>query len=534
MEQLNSALSNSLEEGRIVASDSMEIKSGSGLLNKVRPKFMLVGGVSLFFSLALTVLFYKANFGLNMLLFSVVVIGLLYFLMHKLSIPMKPATYVCYLGVVLLGLSSMLTVSEMLQFFNTVGSLLLLDISILHQFYEDHEWNFSKHLKRVFTLPFTCITTLGLPFIDSYEFLRKKKLFQNKVTFNILIGVLISIPLLGIVMLLLSSADLLFRNMTEDIVSLIFSQDIFNVALLFLFGFLACYCIICGSVEKTGIEERNDLTKKAPASIAITILTILGMVYVLFCGIQIFYLFIHGLFTLPAEFTFAEYARRGFFELVAVTAINILLILLSTTLFEESKLIRILLTGMTVCTYIMIGSAFYRMFLYIGEYQLTHLRLLVLLFLTLNSFVLAGILISVYRKKFPLFGYCVTVISLGFLVFSFAKPDYIIASYNIDQDSSIDEEDLTYLTTMLSLDAAPVVVPYLANLEVEQIESKDVIPNENAYDYAENINYELGSIKTDYINEIKRLRELQGIRDYNVSVHIAYDVVMDSELEFIK
>jgi hypothetical protein len=93
--------------------------------------------------------------------------------------------------------------------------------------------------------------------------------------------------------------------------------------------------------------------KKAEASIAATFMTLLCVVYTFFCGIQLIYLFANGLFVLPEEYTFAEYARRGFFELLTVAVINVLLMVLCRAFFKESKILRIVITFMTNYNYVM-------------------------------------------------------------------------------------------------------------------------------------------------------------------------------------
>lgn len=56
-------------------------------------------------------------------------------------------------------------------------------------------------------------------------------------------------------------------------------------------------------------------------------MTVLNIIYAIFCFIQISYLFTK--MTLPEGFTYAEYARQGFFELMIVTFINFAIILIS-------------------------------------------------------------------------------------------------------------------------------------------------------------------------------------------------------------
>jgi len=284
---------------------------------------------------------------------------------------------------------------------------------------------------------------------------------------------------------------------------------------MIIIGFIVCYCIICGATAKAGIEEIQKPLTKADASIAITVLSLLSLVYAVFCTIQILYLFTEGFSVLPKGFTFSEYARRGFFELLVVTAINIFLMILSTKYFEDCKFIRIILTFITACTYIMIGSAAYRMILYIEAYNLTFLRLFVLLFLLIDAFVLAGIIFYVYHKKFPLFHYCVTVTAVCYIAFSFARPDYYIANYHIQQKVDLNRDDIYFLTQELSLDAASVVLPVLYELVENNNDSSDQL---SGFVSEESFN----SIVKSYYENIQQEKNSRGIRDFNVSYEQAY------------
>jgi hypothetical protein len=238
----------------------------------------------------------------------------------------------------------------------------------------------------------------------------------------------------------------------------------------------------------------------------------------LFSGIQIIYLFANRLFVLPQEYTFSEYARRGFFELLTVTVINIGLMLICSAVFRESKVLRTILTGITICTYIMIISATYRMLLYIGAYHLTLLRLFVLLFLFIDTLLLAGVITSQYRREFPLFRYCVAVVTVCYLIFSFARPDYWIAAYQTSHMEVLDAEDITYLTLDLSFDAAPIVLPLLYNQEnwSVTIESSD----KAAYDRYVSWDM-LQEYTKQYYEKIDSARGKRGIRDFNYSISAA-------------
>jgi hypothetical protein len=519
MEQFHTSLSSEMEENKSVVVPHPN-KVESPLLNKVRQNFGLFGGISFLFGLMFTIWFYDTGMGLNVFAFTIVMVVLLTIIMKQLTVTIKQGTIAYYLGALLLGISTTLTSSETLQLLNVIGIMMLLDLSLLHQLYEDHRWDFSRHLGFMFGLIFQSIISLGLPFIDCVQFMKQTKVLKNDRVRNILIGFLISLPFLFVITALLSGADLLFGAITKDLYSTVFSSDIFFICFMILFGFLACYCIICGAVSKSGIEIVKE-RRKGDTSIAVTAMTLLSLVYILFCGIQIVYLFSNGLFILPEGFTFADYARRGFFELLAVTIINIVLILLCDALFQNSKVLRIILTGITVCTYIMIASATYRMLLYIGAYQLTFLRLFVLLVLFMDAFVLAGVIITVYRKSFPLFPYCVAVISVCYIAFSLAKPDYYIASYLSEHKEQLNAEDAVFLTQEVSPDAAPIVLPLLADSSrwsSETVASKEDYNLEYTGEYSQ---YHIQS----YYDKITNVNMKQSLRDFNYAYYTAGDYI---------
>lgn len=501
MEKLNMA---PLPEEEITADKAAIEGKPQLLLDKVRQKFEVFGGISVLFGVLFTLFFYDAGIGVNVFLFGLSTVLLMLLIINRLSLSVKTGTKACYLGVLLLGISTGYTANGALQFLNVVGILLLLDLSLLHQFYEDRKWSFMEHGRRILSLPLYSIASLGLPFVDGGRFLKQRKIVKNEQTRNILIGFLIALPLLLLIMALLSQADLLFGELTGGFFRKIFSGDLFFIILMTLFGFLASYCVLCGTLYREGAAEAKQ-AGKADASIAVTFMILLCLVYAFFCGIQIVYLFAGGLFTLPDGFTFAEYARRGFFELLAVTVINIAILFICMTRFKESRLLFWLTVFMTACTYIMIASAAYRMILYIMAYHLTFLRLFVLLTLFINALILVGLIIFARNKDFPLFRYFVAVVTICYLAFTFIKPDYISAAYLASNKEKMDISDMYYLTQELSFDAAPVV---LKLLDEPQRWGDEV--------YAEVYQ----ECKENYYNRIASQQDSQ-IRSFNYSNHMA-------------
>ena len=183
------------------------------------------------------------------------------------------------------------------------------------------------------------------------------------------------------------------------------------------------------------------------------------VVYVIFCGIQILFLFTGGML-LPEGYTYAEYAHQGFFQLLFVCLFNLILVGVSMGVSDVNRVLKLLLLLCCGCTYIMLASSAFRMILYIRTYHLSFLRVLVLWFLAMLAVLLAGVVITVVQREFKLFRYCVAVVASFYLVFSFARVDALIAQYNVQQTGDdISYEDLQYLAG-LSVDAVPVLSKY--------------------------------------------------------------------------
>ena len=197
--------------------------------------------------------------------------------------------------------------------------------------------------------------------------------------------------------------------------------------------------------------------------IAITVTALIALLYLVFCLIQVVYLFL-GNMQLPEGVTYAQYARRGFFQLLYVCVLNLILVLAVKKFFRESRLLNVILFVISGCTLVMTASSAYRMLLYIGAYQLTFLRIFVLVALLVIALLMAGVMCVIVKPQFPLFRYGIVVVSVVYLAFSFSHVDYFIAKYNLSQEdvaySGRTAVDYAYIDT-LSTDAAPAIDAYL-------------------------------------------------------------------------
>ena len=268
-------------------------------------------------------------------------------------------------------------------------------------------------------------------------------------------------------------------------------------------------CFFLFLCKKSVKEEPRERTLFDPI-IAVVITSLLCVLYVFFSVIQILYLFI-GNMELPTGYTYAGYAREGFFQLLAVCVINLVLVLTCLYLFRESKILKGILTVICACTFIMILSSALRMIMYINSFALTFLRLFVLWSLAVIFFLMAGITATIFWKRFPLFLYGVITVTVCYIALSFSHPDYLIARYDLSHDGSRD-----YLC-QLSADATPAILNPSINPDFTDIQEALVEPENADFD---NTYYDLYWIRRHYY-KTEDLTKNMNLRSFNFSLYRA-------------
>ncbi len=457
--------------------------------------------------------------------------------LSKLGISLRKGSVFYMAGMMLLAVSTFCTDDGRLIWMNKAGICLLLFSLLLHQFYDTARWNLGKYLGAMLRLVFASLGELGRPFQDAGRCLKSLRGGRGEKIFFVGAGIALAAPVFAIVFLLLASADVVFRELGSRWIRSLNLENIFPVCCMVVLMFLAVYCLLSYLCKKSIPEEVPDRRKGEPI-LAITVTGMLTALYLVFSVIQILYLFL-GKMQLPQNYTYAEYAREGFFQLLAVGILNLVMVLGALAFFRESKVLKAVLAVMSLCTFIMIASSALRMIIYIRYYYLTFLRILVLWSLAVLFLLFVGVVIGIFRDRFPLFRYSCVVVTCCYLALSFAHPDYWIARVNVDNISGPEmgsgemEElgetffvgngyhDYRYLSK-LSADAAPVLVPFLA----EQVNAEGEIyldgsPVSAAFGiYALDQEGTLGN--PSYIDRLYQKEEKSGIRSWNVSRWMAF------------
>lgn len=431
-----------------------------------KDNFLFFGIGTLVYALFYTFCTYKNDAGITFLFFIAASLFFLHLSFTRLGLTWKRGSGFYMAVMVLLSVATFTTDSVILIFFNKTAIFLLTMSLMLTQFFRTVDWGLGHYLGCILLSVFSALGEMFRPITDGMEFFQRRTDKKYGTAIAVLVGILIGLPLLIIVMALLSSADVFFKQLTDGILRLFNFVDIMGITFKTVCMFVMAYGMLAFFCMKKLKEEEEDHRNGNPL-IATTVTAMLTVCYLLFSGIQIMGLFL-GKMTLPAGYTYAQYAREGFFQLLFVGLLNLVIVLVCLHYFKESKVLKGILTVMSLCTFIMNASSAMRMMLYVKTYDLSFLRILVLWSLVVLTLLFIGVLVTVFKGDFKLFRYSVVVVSLCYLVLTFAHPDYIIAKYNLSKvnPATIKMEeagrriDYSYLQD-LSADAAPAIIEFL-------------------------------------------------------------------------
>ena len=291
-------------------------------------------------------------------------------------------------------------------------------------------------------------------------------------------GLLFAIPLLILFAALLASADFVFARYMSGLFRMEFITSI-QEFLGHLMVVLAAGWLLAGGLayalrrsygdDDITASEGNSVANRRFWSIGfvevITVMVLVSALFLLFGWIQFAYLF-GGETNITSEgHTYADYARRGFFELVAISVMTLALILglrhLSPRVTRRERwTFNILSTFMVGLVMVLLASAYWRMLLYEEAYGYTHLRLYVQLFEIWLAITFVWLLVTLWvpKMRFAIGGF---IAILGFAAtLNLANPDALIAKENVARWEATGKVDIDYLM-QLSDDAVPSLLPAL-------------------------------------------------------------------------
>ncbi len=438
---------------------------------------------SLILSILHSILFYEQDLGISVLLFMVVSVFLLMAFLKKQD-KVKNANAL-YLSFPILLLSSTYFIFDNAFFYVVnlivipilLGSMVVWACSDTFKLREIIGKSVNLAIGSLEFIPGACGLIKNAVKIKPEEG-KEAKEQKNKQLKLIGLGLLCSLPILFIIIGLLLSADGLFANLFDKLfyqIAFIFTSEfianlIARIVLIVLI-FIYLSCIIYNIVQKNSAFNREYKTKEfklhVDHTIVNTILTMINIVYLIFTGIQFVYLysyfFSNGTFS--SNFSLAQYARQGFFELMFITVINFAIILFTNTnqKKEETKNSYTKWMNVLMCifTIVIAISAFMRMRLYESEFGYTFLRLMVYVILITEMIAILPTIYYIIKGKINLLKSYFIIALTMYVIINFVNIDYQIAKNNIDRAEKgklVHGLDINYLVSNLGTDAVPEMV----------------------------------------------------------------------------
>lgn len=388
-----------------------------------------------------TILFFEQDLGINVVLF---VIPLMIFISLYLKYNNLVQNKKGFLLFIPIGILSChyLFFDDTFHFLNILVSIvlwILLFIEVVNP--QDKIESLFLSFLHIVSKPFTFIDSFFEDCKASWNHRIKK---VNSDTKKEIKSWLIVLPIVFIVIVLLSSADKIFYNLFESILrplkSLHFSNLLgrgFQAFIFFTYtGAMLTY------LSKEYLKEKT-LTKKISIEnhTIKRLLTLLNLIYFVFDIIQIRSLYFHHMIK---NINYAEYAREGFFQLMVISLINLIILLISKK-GKETKYNKGMSLLMIFFTMIIIASSFYRMHLYEQAYGYTVLRLGVYMTLLTVTILLIPTVCYIWNSKVPILKYYEVIIISVYTIMNFFSFDKIITKNNIQHYNKVGKIDIEYL-----------------------------------------------------------------------------------------
>ncbi len=288
-------------------------------------------------------------------------------------------------------------------------------------------------------------------------------------------GLLFSFPLLLIFGGLFMGADAVFSHLVQNVLR-------FNFRVLFSHFFLAAFFawIVAGYLRGVLFgKEREKVAELRFPSLSVgtieigTVLGLLDLLFLLFVVVQFRYFFGGAaLVQATTGLTYSEYARRGFFELLAVAALALPLLLVMHWLLSKSepiaeRVFRVLAGLQILLLFVIMVSAFQRMRLYEAEYGLSEQRLYPTAFMAWLAVVFIWFALTALRGRRERFWFGAMVAGFALVVvLQILNPDALIARTNLARAREGRRFDARY-ATWLSADAVPDLLAGLPDLAAQ-------------------------------------------------------------------
>ena len=394
-------------------------------------------------------LFWKKPLGINFAIFVALCLATGILLLRADGLRFSRRSSLLLLPIAFLAAMTFIRLEPMTLFFSVSAALFLMGIFTIT--YLSGEWIRYSLLDTIFGYLRLFGSMIARPLGFAAEVQRlpsgQPSLSQKRSAhlWPVVRGVVIALPVIAIFASLLSSADLIFAKRLADFIDLFkidnLPEYIFRLIYILILAYaLAGAFLHAGQKSDEKVEEKTWVSPFLGFTEAAIVLGSLTILFVVFVVIQFQYFF-GGQANISIEgYTFSEYARKGFGELVAVAFFSLLLLLglgaiTHRPMETQRRVFSGLGAGLVGLVIVMLVSAYQRLVLYETAYGFSRLRTYTHVFMIWLGLLLVGVVLLEILRRERAIGLAMVLASLGFVIsLNILNVDAFIVKQNIQRE----------------------------------------------------------------------------------------------------
>lgn len=462
--------------------------------------------LAIFAALSFDQLFWEQPGGINFFIFILLAVlgGLLPIWLGKIPIPWP--SYLLLLPALSFAFLTALRSEPLTTLMNgllTFGSLMLFAISLRNGAWFQYE--IETHLVNIFKfalnsmiggiLFFTKQKAKGAddgdPTVENNPN-RPEKSSSFKTKFlPVFRGILLALPVLAVFSWLLAGADPVFRERILRIFTWFniekLDEYVFRLFYIVVIAYVLLGSYYFGAVKSTEISPTGEKTRLPKKWIGMVesgiILGAVNLLFLAFVILQFTYLFGGDQNVTIEGFTYSEYARRGFFELLVVALFSVILFfVLSRITRQENKkqrwIFTVLCLALVALVVIILLSAYTRLTLYEDAYGFTRLRTFTHVFIFWTAAVLIALAVLEITQNMPRLPAVLILFLFAFgATVNILDVDRFIVDQNIlraiaPPEESLTEVDAAYLSGLSYDSITPLAAYYQDDQTPEQLKKE--------------------------------------------------------------
>ena len=392
-------------------------------------------------------LFWKKPFGVNFVIFVVLCLATGIFLLRADGLRLAPRSSLLLVPIAFLAALTFFRLEPMTVFLSVVMTLFLMGVFAmtylggrwLHYGLLDYLFGYFRLAGGMLTRPLGFAADVKR---DQPEGSPKRR----SAFWSVVRGVVIALPIVAIFASILASADVVFGQRLDEFIQLFridnLPEYIFRLVyiLVFAYALAGTYLHAAKSTEEKISEDKPFISSFLGFTESVIVLGSVALLFALFVAVQFQYFFGGQVNISFTGYTYSDYARRGFGELVAVAFFSLLLLLgLGAITRRETESQRRVFSGLGVTlvglVLVMLVSAFQRLALYETAYGFSRLRAYTHVFMMWLALLLVVVVVLEILRRERMAALFMLLASFGFVVsLGILNVDAFIVRHNIQRE----------------------------------------------------------------------------------------------------